>query len=1013
MNGPVLPDPILPQSPRTNDIPDIRSSAGSPHQDRHQDRSLGQYFCIEVFAGSGKLTAALRSLGLRDSFGVDLKLPDHLRSPIVKYDLLKPDHVKLVQDLIASEFCIYVHFAPPCGTSSRARLIQRKGRWNPPIVRTERHPDGIPDLTGSLKARVQAANELYQVTCFLVEFCLQHKKYFSVENPGRSFMWATKPFVQLLNKFPLYEVLFHHCRYGSSRRKLTKFLHNIPTFQQLELMCDNQHQHEPWGQDPAGHWRTSEETTYPWELCRAIAAKLATQLEKDGISCTPPVFALQEASLNTMRAATDLQPRRGLPPMVPEFKAILPHPTAQPLPPCARKLSTHPGGSGASVNNKVDSENKVTIGVHFNPEEFVQKALEVGHPTRLRSFFPDEMEEVVKHCLNQTPARLSQDRTEEIKRWIHLKQSLASEETSNKELMSDRRKDILGSKNLALFNRLLKDAGHGDVDLVKQLAEGFDLTGSLPESNVFSRKVRPAAMSCEDLRRIADMSRESMLQMVKSSGDADLDSQLYAATMKEVSKGFLIGPINPEDLPSGSTLTRRFGVFQKNKTRPIDDYKASFVNSSVSQTETATVHTVDHVASMIACILRQSETRSLRPELVAKTWDLADAYKQIPLSDQAFSQDAYLVVFCPATNKAEVFQQKVLPFGSVASVTAFLRVAHGIWKLGNKLLKLMWTSCFDDFFSITNATIAKHTDLVIAAMFDLLGWKLSVDKLVDYNTICKVLGMEFDFRMSGAGLTTVNNTADRVRELCEQLDSILELGKLKKSDGERLRGRLQFASGQLFGRSARNNLRVLSKHISSNRLHLCNDTVTALNSLRHQLRSNLPRTIRGPMSDHIHIYVDASFDLENYSGVGGVAYSSDGTILGYFSEEISKPFILAAMSTDQHTMIQELEMLALLIAVSVWCPGQAGKRMVAFTDSESVRGSFLKTWSGNDPSSKLLRQIFLLEEAHSCHVWLERVPSQSNPSDFLSRSQVAHWFGHERTRVDTTKLWEQSATCMG
>ena len=147
--------------------------------------------------------------------------------------------------------------------------------------------------------------------------------------------------------------------------------------------------------------------------------------------------------------------------------------------------------------------------------------------------------------------------------------------------------------------------------------------------------------------------------MVKSSGDADLDSQLYAATMKEVSKGFLVGPINPEDLPTGSTLTRRFGVFQKNKARPIDDYKASFVNSSVSQTETATVHTVDHVASMIACVLRHSEARSQHPEFVAKTWDLAEAYKQIPLSDQAFSQDAYFVVFCPNTNRAEVFQQKV------------------------------------------------------------------------------------------------------------------------------------------------------------------------------------------------------------------------------------------------------------------------------------------------------------------------------------------------------------------
>ena len=108
-------------------------------------------------------------------------------------------------------------------------------------------------------------------------------------------------------------------------------------------------------------------------------------------------------------------------------------------------------------------------------------------------------------------------------------------------------------------------------------------------------------MSCGDLRSIAGLSRESMLQMVKSSSsDAEIDSQLYAATMTEVSRGFLVGPIDPETLPAGSTLTRRFGVCQKDKTRPIDDYKTSFVNSCVSQTETATVHTVDHVASMIA-----------------------------------------------------------------------------------------------------------------------------------------------------------------------------------------------------------------------------------------------------------------------------------------------------------------------------------------------------------------------------------------------------------------------------
>jgi hypothetical protein len=169
-----------------------------------EGRSLSDYFCLEIFAGSGKLTAALRSVGLRDSFGIDVKLPPHLRSPIIKYDLLKPEHLTLVQDLIASPFCVYVHFAR--GTSSRARLIQRKGRWNPPILRTERHPNGIPGLSGVLLTRVQAANELYQITCDLVEFCIQHGKYFSVENPGRSFMWLTTSFRKLCKKFPLKEV---------------------------------------------------------------------------------------------------------------------------------------------------------------------------------------------------------------------------------------------------------------------------------------------------------------------------------------------------------------------------------------------------------------------------------------------------------------------------------------------------------------------------------------------------------------------------------------------------------------------------------------------------------------------------------------------------------------------------------------------------------------------------------------------------------------------------------------
>ena len=141
--------------------------------------------------------------------------------------------------------------------------------------------------------------------------------------------------------------------------------------------------------------------------------------------------------------------------------------------------------------------------------------------------------------------------------------------------------------------------------------------------------------------------------------------------MKEVEKGFLEGPVCHSSLPPGSTLTKRFPVKQKNKVRPIDDYKASLVNFAVTQNEGVTIHTIDHIASMAACWMRSGNLNQGDP-LVAKCWDLSDAYKQVPLSDNAFELESYLPVYDPSSKDAKIFKQRVLPFGSIASVTAFL-----------------------------------------------------------------------------------------------------------------------------------------------------------------------------------------------------------------------------------------------------------------------------------------------------------------------------------------------------
>ena len=141
-------------------------------------------------------------------------------------------------------------------------------------------------------------------------------------------------------------------------RKLTKLIHNIHYLHQLHKLCDNQHEHEPWGQKADGSWATSEETAYPWPLARAIAAQVVLQLQSQGIVCHLPSFAEQEATLQAMRASTNIQPRRHLPSFVPEFKEVVHKDCCAPLPSNARVLSTPKRGMSRVPRKLKKDKNK-------------------------------------------------------------------------------------------------------------------------------------------------------------------------------------------------------------------------------------------------------------------------------------------------------------------------------------------------------------------------------------------------------------------------------------------------------------------------------------------------------------------------------------------------------------------------------------------------------------------------------------------------------------------------------
>ena len=123
-------DTVLECSAEPNPLPEpILETPSSQHVKR-------QPFGVEVFAGTGRLTAALRSLGMNDTVGVDRIAHKHLIAPLVRLDLVTDSGFSLLMELISNPNCMYVHFAPACGTASRKGfLAQRSPAWDERVWR--------------------------------------------------------------------------------------------------------------------------------------------------------------------------------------------------------------------------------------------------------------------------------------------------------------------------------------------------------------------------------------------------------------------------------------------------------------------------------------------------------------------------------------------------------------------------------------------------------------------------------------------------------------------------------------------------------------------------------------------------------------------------------------------------------------------------------------------------------------------------------------------------------------
>ena len=572
---------------------------------------------------------------------------------------------------------------------------------------------------------------------------------------------------------------------------------------------------------------------YPKKLCAEMASCLARFLLTKGVK-----FA--DTSLNQQTSMTPRQLRvhgkKQLPPLLAEYWMVCDKAMAQQfehyksisrLPPTCEKggvlmmVQFHQGSNKfvdqcKSLELKYSSclgtifaattasdEVSKWFGVLRNPAQTVKATLNVRHPMDLNIPLPDFLLRAIATVLHMGPGAVAERRVFHCNRILKRITEVEQEERSLHDKLHPQVRSVLKGKNLLW-------PGYPDLEIFDEVTEGIQLVGPACESGAFPSGLTPAQQSVEQLQSQAVWRRRTSIGNCRSSGDKDVDLELWEQLLQEVQSGWLDGPFYDESEVSQRVdtdqwiCTRGFPLKQPNKIRLIDDGLELGLNSAYSCYNKLTLMDLDAVVSMANTVLHAFSSKggfnimlSTGENIAGKvhpTWhndstllgrmlDLKSAYKKFAVSPgQGFVR--VMVAYDPVRDKPSFFIFNALSFGATGSVYSFNRVAKSLWHIMVSLGAVWTTQYYDDYPNLELKSLAHSCRSFMEFVLQWLGWKFAAEgKKAETHLPCfKVLGVVLDMAESSKGKIVVSNKPERIDGLVQSMVDILDKGFLTGSE---------------------------------------------------------------------------------------------------------------------------------------------------------------------------------------------------------------------------------------
>ena len=305
-------------------------------------------------------------------------------------------------------------------------------------------------------------------------------------------------------------------------------------------------------------------------------------------------------------------------------------------------------------------------------------------------------------------------------------------------------------------------------------------------------------------------------------------------------------------------------------------------------------------------------------------------------------------------------------------------------------------------------------DFTVKALFKILGWKFAEDgpKAPPFSKILTALGVVMDVSNLHNGVIVIDNTESRRIELARSIEEILQSKQLRRLDALRLRGRMQFAAGQLFGRVARRCLSVVTQHAyGMDNASVSESALSSLQRFRDMLLAGSPRTLSSHRSSVWFIFTDAAHEPDSespFTGIGAVLVDELGSKQRFFSEWMDDEMLNHINVSKRKTIIFECEFFALLCALVTWRDLLFRCSLVLHTDNDAVRDCFISCHTTGTNSIPILDACLKCERELECNAWITRVPTELNIADDPSRFEIQPLTqcGCVRDPVQCGQIWQ-------